>query len=224
MVNIYSLKRDGDKKLSEHFRVREFRSKDGSDKILIDDDLIATLEKVFFHFNCSKIDVVSGYRTPSHDKAVGGRGRGNHTEGKAADFIAYTKRGVKISSKEVSLYLEDIGIKGIGYRSGGNSKSTHFDVNYREKRWFGDEKNSMTASIGSSFYDYFGIKYSYKTVKASELKIREEPALSAKTLKTVSNGSKILVANTKTVWRDGYRWNRIKIDGIHYWAAGKYLR
>ena len=34
-VKTYSLKSDGDKQLSPHFKVKEFRCKDGSDKILI---------------------------------------------------------------------------------------------------------------------------------------------------------------------------------------------
>lgn len=39
-VKTYSLVRDGEKQLTKDFRVREFRCKDGSDKILIDTDLV----------------------------------------------------------------------------------------------------------------------------------------------------------------------------------------
>ena len=42
-VKIYSYKADKNKKLSAHFKVKEFRCKDGSDKILINSDLIAVL-------------------------------------------------------------------------------------------------------------------------------------------------------------------------------------
>lgn len=126
-VKTYSLKKDGDRKLSDHFKVREFRCKDGTDKILIESGLIAYLEKVYDHFDCSKINISSGYRTASHDKKVGGKGSGNHVQGKAVDFIAYGKSGKAISSKEVALYLEDIGVKGIGYRIGNRlgSRSLH---------------------------------------------------------------------------------------------------
>ena len=44
MIKEFSLKRDGNLKLSEHFLVREFACKDGSDKILIDTNLIPILE------------------------------------------------------------------------------------------------------------------------------------------------------------------------------------
>ena len=43
MVREYSLGRDGDAQLSPHFRLREFASKDGSDKVLVDDGLVELL-------------------------------------------------------------------------------------------------------------------------------------------------------------------------------------
>ena len=46
MIRTNSVKRDGDGKVSKHFRVREFASKDGADKVLIDDDLVSLLEDI----------------------------------------------------------------------------------------------------------------------------------------------------------------------------------
>ena len=34
MIREYSVKRDGEGKVSKHFRVREFASKDGADRVL----------------------------------------------------------------------------------------------------------------------------------------------------------------------------------------------
>ena len=122
------------------------------------------LEQVFSYFKCSKINVVSGYRTASHDKKVGGRGGGNHVEGKAVDFIAYDQNGKIIPSAKIVLFLEDAGVLGIGYRCGGSVNSTHMDINYRTKKWYGDEKISMSSSIWNiksgcySYYDYLGVK------------------------------------------------------------------
>lgn len=45
-IKTYSYKKDKDVKLSEHFKVGECRSKDGSDKILVDTDLALIAEKV----------------------------------------------------------------------------------------------------------------------------------------------------------------------------------
>lgn len=222
-VKIYSLKKDGNKNLSEHFKVREFRCKDGSDKILIESGLITYLEKVFSHFNCAYINITSGYRTASHDKKVGGKGKGNHVEGKAVDFIAYDKDGNPILSKEVVLYLEDLGVKGIGYRCGGNAFATHMDINYRKVKWYGDERKSMSKSIGSSFYKYLGVEYSSKKTTAI-VNVRVEPSLNGKKYKTFIKGITTEVADTAPIVNDGYSWVRIKIGKKHYWLADKYIK
>lgn len=223
-VKTYSLKKNGDKKLSEHFKVREFRCKDGTDKILIEKGLVTYLEKVYAHFNCSKINITSAYRTPTHDKAVGGKGSGNHCEGKAVDFVAYRQNGEKIPSKEISLYLEDLGVKGIGYRCGGSSTATHMDINYRTRKWYGDEKYSMSASIGSSFYDYFHITWKKKSIKATSLKLRSDVGLGSNIKYTLPRDTKLEVSNTDIIEKDGFDWTRVKYKKKIYWVAEKYLK
>lgn len=222
-VKTYSLKRDGNKQLSKHFKVREFRCKDGSDKILIESGLVTYLEKVHEHFGCSAINISSGYRTPAHDKKVGGKGSGSHCHGKAVDFIAYDKNGKAISSKEIVLYLEDIGVKGIGYRCGGVTNYTHMDIKYRTTKWYGDERYSMSASVGKSFYPYVGVKYSTKKTTTA-VNVRKEPSLSGKKYKTLAKGTTVKVANTDIISKDGFEWVRIKIGSKHYWIAEKYLK
>ena len=44
-IQAYSLSKEGYKQLSPNFRVREFKCKDGSDPIFIDDELVALLQK-----------------------------------------------------------------------------------------------------------------------------------------------------------------------------------
>lgn len=222
-VKTYSFKRDGEKKLSPHFKVREFRCKDGTDKILIESGLITHLEKVYEHFNCSRIDITSGYRTASHDKAVGGRGAGNHVKGKAVDFVAYDKNGDKIPSREIALYLEDIGVKGIGYRCGGNANATHMDINYRTLKWYGDEKKSMNASACKSFYTYFGVNWKQRTVTASALKLRADTGTDATVKYTVPKWAHLNVADTGAISKDGFKWVRVKYKGKILWAANEYL-
>lgn len=222
-VKTYSFKKHGNDKVSEHFRVREFRCRDDSDKILIESELVEHLEKVRDHFDCSSVYITSGYRTRSHDKTVGGSGSGSHTKGKAVDFIAYDKNGDRVSSKDIALYLEDLGVKGIGYCCGGSLTATHMDINYRTNKWYGDESKSMAVSCCKSFYDYFGVKYSTKKTKAA-VNVRKEPTLTGEKLKILPKGSIISMANTDTIERDGYTWARIKINGRHYWIAKKYLK
>lgn len=208
-VKTYSSMRNGNDALSPHFRVREFACKDGSDKVLIESGLIDVLEKVFKHFNCSKINITSGYRTPTHDKKVGGKGRGNHVEGKAADFVAYDKSGNKIPSAKIVLYLEDIGVKGIGYRCGGGEYATHIDVNYRVNKWYGDEKISMSKNIWDiksgcrSFYTYLGVFKPYKVkVICSALNVRTGAGTSYKVIDVLPRGKVVTITgvNTDKTW------------------------
>jgi uncharacterized protein YcbK (DUF882 family) len=165
-ITTYSYAKDKNKKLSTHFSVGEFASLDSSgklwsDSVLIHSELINTLEKVATTLNCSKIIISSGYRTPVHDKKVGGSGSGQHTIGFAADFICYDKDNRPIPAKTVCCTLEDFGnIYGIGY-IGPNS--THVDVRASVNKWWGDETIDGSPSIWrvkpgcNSFYTYWGI-------------------------------------------------------------------
>ena len=149
-VKTYSLKKDGQKQVSEHFRVREFRCKDGSDKILISEELIAVLEKLRSKLSCS-VNINSGYRTKSHNKKVGGSVGSKHLKGMAADIIC-KKDGKTVPAKTVCLAAQDLGLDGIAYIS---SSATHIDV--RGYRWWADEtKNNKKVK---DFYPYFGADY-----------------------------------------------------------------
>ena len=45
-LQAYSLARDGEAYLSPHFRVQEFRCKDGSDPVFVDTALVELLEQL----------------------------------------------------------------------------------------------------------------------------------------------------------------------------------
>ena len=70
-IKQYSLKNDGAKQLSPAFRVREFRCRDGTDTILIDEGLVVLLQCIREHFG-KPVTITSGYRTASHNTKVGG--------------------------------------------------------------------------------------------------------------------------------------------------------
>lgn len=61
-VRAYSLARDGSKKLSENFRVREFACEDGSDPVFISEGLVQVLQQIRSHFG-EKVHIHSGFRT-----------------------------------------------------------------------------------------------------------------------------------------------------------------
>ena len=159
-VKIYSLKKDGNTYLSAHFRVREFRSKDGADEIKIDTKLVDMLEKLRSLLAEKmggevKININSGYRTPAHNKKVGGNKTSKHMQGKAADIVCKFN-GQNVPSKTICTAAQDLDIDGIAIITG---VAVHVDCRgYR--RWFDERKNNKTVS---DFYPYFGVAYPVPT-------------------------------------------------------------
>ena len=128
-IKAYSKKKDGNKKVSENFRVREFACSDGSDPIFIDSELVTILQKIRTHFGKS-VTITSAYRTPGHNKAVGGTAYSQHLYGKAADIKV---KGV--TPKKVAAYAETL-LKNKG-GIGTYSTFTHIDMRATKSRWKG---------------------------------------------------------------------------------------
>ena len=104
----YSLKADGEKQLSENFKVNEFRCKDGSDKILIDVDFVKDkLQAIRNHFGAA-VTINSGYRTESYNAKVGGAKSSYHMKGQAFDIVVAGHTPL-----EVAQYAQTLGINGI---------------------------------------------------------------------------------------------------------------
>jgi uncharacterized protein YcbK (DUF882 family) len=116
----YSKSKDGDKNVSEHIKVKDFACKDGSDIILINPYLVELLEKIIAHYN-KKLTIISGYRTPTYNKKIGGAGISQHMFGNAADI-----RIDGVSPSEITTWLKSFHQGGIGLYIG--SKFTHVDV------------------------------------------------------------------------------------------------
>ena len=128
MIRTYSVKRDGDGKVSKHFRVREFASKDGADKVLIDDDLVDLLEDIREAAGGKAITINSGYRSPEHNAAVGGVSNSQHVKGTAADIVVEGTDPLTVG-QIAEHFLNKKG--GIGvYKS-----FTHVDTRATRSRW-----------------------------------------------------------------------------------------
>lgn len=86
-VITYSLKKHGDEKLSENFRVREFRCKDGSDAIKICQETVNKLQDARDYFG-KPVHINSAYRTPAYNAspAVNGAKNSQHVVGTACDI------------------------------------------------------------------------------------------------------------------------------------------
>ena len=128
-IYAYSKAKDGNKKLSTNFKVREFACSDGSDPIFVAPKLVEILQKIRTHFG-KPVTINSAYRTVDKNKAVGGATYSQHLYGTAADI---TVSGV--TPKQVAAYAEKLMPKtgGIGIYN----TFTHIDVREVRSRWNG---------------------------------------------------------------------------------------
>lgn len=126
-VKTYSVKADGSKKLSENFKVSEFKCNDGSDAVLISDELVSLLQKIRDHFGKAVV-ITSGYRTESYNKKIGGATKSQHVQGTAADIVVSD-----VSPLEVAQYAEYLQPSSGGI--GVYTSFTHVDVRASRSRW-----------------------------------------------------------------------------------------
>lgn len=107
-IKEYSLKADGSKIVAKNFKVKEFRCKDGSDKILIDADFVKDkLQKIRDHFG-APVTINSAYRTPEYNAKVKGAKASYHMQGRAFDIVVKGH-----TPQEVARYAQRLGIPGI---------------------------------------------------------------------------------------------------------------
>ena len=128
-IKAYSKAKDGNKKLSANFRVREFACSDGTDPIFVDSDLVNVLQKIRSHFG-KAVTITSAYRTPTKNKACGGAIYSQHLYGRAADIKISGVSPAKVAAYAETL-LKDKG--GIGIYN----TFTHVDVRSVKSRWDG---------------------------------------------------------------------------------------
>lgn len=126
-VSVYSLKKEGSIKISNNFKVKEFKCNDGSDAVFISPELLKILQNIRTHFG-KAVNINSAYRTPTYNKKVGGSTLSQHMYGTAADIHI---NGV--SPKEIAKYAETLldGWGGIGLYN----TFVHIDVREQKARW-----------------------------------------------------------------------------------------
>ncbi len=85
-VKVYSLKAEGSRQITEHFRVYEFACTDGSDPVFISQTLVELLENIRVHFG-RPVTITSGYRTVSYNASLKNSSKkSQHCNGLAADI------------------------------------------------------------------------------------------------------------------------------------------
>lgn len=126
-VKVYSLSKEGTKKLSKNFKIREFKCNDGSDTIFISDELVSVMQDIRDHFGRA-VYITSAYRTDFYNKKVGGSYYSKHKYGMACDF---TVSGIKPTIVQKYLSEKYPDKYGIGYAD----TYTHIDVRKDCARW-----------------------------------------------------------------------------------------
>ena len=135
-VKTYSVKKDGNKKITNNFVIREFACYDGSDTVKIDSKLAALLQDIRTHFG-KPVTINSAYRTASHNARVGGASNSYHLYGKAADISVSG-----VSPREVAKYAESLGVKGIGLYD--NQGFVHVDTRTSKYFWRNNGNNAVS--------------------------------------------------------------------------------
>lgn len=127
----YSYKYAAEKRLSPHFRVREFHSKhDPSDIVKVDERLLYLLENIRNYVG-KPVHINSGYRSPEYNATLKNASpRSQHCNGKAADIWVEGVTPKQIADI-AECYLGSSGGIGI-YKT-----FTHVDVRTSCARWKG---------------------------------------------------------------------------------------
>jgi len=124
---------DGDIYLTENFRVREFRSKDGHNEIKIDMGLVRYLQQIR-NWAGDSVTIRSGYRSEDENNRLGSDSGSPHRRGLAADIVCSGKTPLQIAQK-----AESLGMRGIEWNI--DDGDTHVDTDSRH--WFAILENGV---------------------------------------------------------------------------------
>lgn len=130
-INAYSKAKDGGKKLSTHFKVKEFACKDGSDAVLVAPRLVMVLQSIRSHFGAA-VTINSGYRTPQYNTKVDGVAHSQHCYGTAADISVRGQKPPAVAAYARQI-MPDWGGVGVYAKKG----FTHIDVREAKADWNG---------------------------------------------------------------------------------------
>ena len=137
MIRQYSLAKDGNRKLAPSFNTREFRCRDGSDTVMVDETLTVVLQCIRDHFG-KPVTITSGFRTANWNaKQKNAAKFSQHLYGKAADIQVQG-----ISVEQVYAYADKLlgNAGGCGIYPPGLGRANgwvHVDVRKAKSRWKG---------------------------------------------------------------------------------------
>lgn len=122
-------------RLSKNFWKSEFDSKDGAEmpkEVLFNIQKLANQLQVLRDYLGKSIKVNSGYRSPKHNKSIGGVKNSQHLLGKAADIVV---KGIK--PQELAVIVERLIDNGEMLQGGIGiyNSFVHYDIRKKKARW-----------------------------------------------------------------------------------------
>ena len=122
-------------KLSKNFNKREFNSKDGKRMpfhVLENIKILASQVQIIRDALGAPIHINSGYRSPEHNKRIGGVKNSQHVQGKAADLASRDVTSLALYNLIFQLINEGKIINGgLGIYNG----FVHYDIRGTSARW-----------------------------------------------------------------------------------------
>lgn len=143
MIRSYSLKIDGEMQLSANFKVKEFACKDGSDGILIADELVWLLQAL--RTRCRRrVRIGSGFRTRAYNNRIGGAINSRHMTGEAADIDVVNSDGSVMDPLLVAMIAQALGSRSVGcYRYADGQSWVHVGSAATDKYWLQPAPNDQ---------------------------------------------------------------------------------
>ena len=126
MIKCYIMDKEANEKIGQHFKVREFACKDGSQVVYVDDHLVSILD-ILRNKIGKPVIINSGYRTPEWNKKCNGAKYSYHMCGMAADIRANGMSAKELANKLNEIVPNECGI--IVYNAW-----VHFDVRTKKYR------------------------------------------------------------------------------------------
>lgn len=138
VVEAYLLATDGETRLTNNFKVKEFKSR-GESQVFISRPLVEVLQQIRTYIGYP-ININSGYRTMTHNTSVGGSKNSAHLIGLAADISSPNVSASQIAHVACGLFGKTIAI---GLHTDYNY--VHIDILY-PGNWY---KNSLSNKVVS---------------------------------------------------------------------------
>ncbi len=117
-----------DAKVSDHFKLREFKCNDNSRVVVLNDELVTVLETARLHFG-KAIKINSGYRTVAYNSTLKDASpKSQHTHGNAADIVVSGVKPIDVYNYFNETYPDTYGV-------GIYNTFVHIDVRPSKARW-----------------------------------------------------------------------------------------